>query len=309
MKQEVSRLLGGGSTTLDMSDISIFRDILFIELRRNILKRSYNYIFNLGLVMLLILALAACSLESVNPNRNNETQGVSSPEHSGRTPEETGSSTANDPIETADEVTDETASPISSMPEEPKGSTSIKIRAVGDIMMHSPQIPAGQKEDGTFDFRYFFEEVKPYLEDSDITIGNFECTIGDGSIGYSGYPLFRSPGELAEALKYAGFDILTTANNHSFDGREFGVGYTLDQLDANGILHTGTARSMEERNDILIIEEKGVKVAVVAYTYGTNGMEAAISADKLPYMVNYIDKDMISRDVAQAKEAGADLII
>lgn len=271
-------------------------------------NRRVKKIFIISIAILLITWLTACSLISKWDGYENPTAGQESQK------EDTESQAQGDPgEEQTDNLDNHTEkpeeTPLPAETEKPKGNTSIRIRAVGDIMMHSPQIPAGKKDDGTYDFRYFFEEVKPYLEDADITIGNLETTIGDGSIEYSGYPLFRTPKELVEALKYAGFDVLSTANNHSFDGREFGVVYTLEQLDAYGMLHTGTARSMEERNSVLIIEENEIKTAILAYTYGTNGMEVTISDDKLPYMVNYIDKEKICEDISRGKKAGADVII
>ncbi len=194
-------------------------------------------------------------------------------------------------------------------PPGPTGTTSVRIRAVGDIMMHGPQITAGKQPDGSYDFKHFFEEVKPYLEEADITLGNLETTINTDARGYGGYPLFRSPEALLEALVYAGFNVITTANNHSFDGREFGVVHTLDKLDEYGLRHTGTARSQEERDRILLLEENDIKIAVLAYTYGTNGMEVTISKENLPFMVNYIDFDHIERDITRAREAGAEIII
>jgi len=199
---------------------------------------------------------------------------------------------------------------ISEEPPKPTGKTRLTIRAVGDIMTHGPQIESAKQADGSYDFNPVFEKIKPFLENADITIGNFETTVSTPEKGYSGYPRFRSPAALLEALKEAGFDVLTTANNHSFDGTEFGVTYTLDKMDEYGILHTGTARTPEERDEILILEKNDIKVAILAYTYGTNGMEAAIDEDKLPYMVNYLhDMARIKKDIRRARESGAEVII
>jgi len=189
------------------------------------------------------------------------------------------------------------------------GKTAVKIRAVGDIMMHGPQVEAGLKDDGTYDFDHFFEHIRPYLENADITIGNLETTISNDEKGYGGYPMFRTPEAILDALAKAGFDIITTANNHSFDGREFGVVNTLDKLDEYGFLHTGTARTEEERDNVLIVEKNDIRIAILAYTYGTNGMEVTIPDEKLPYMVNYIDEALIREDIGRAREAGAEIII
>lgn len=207
--------------------------------------------------------------------------------------------------------TDEPEDPVNTpeVPVLPSGTTSISLRAVGDIMMHGPQITAGLQEDGSYDFKHFFDDIKPYLEGADIVMGNLETTVSNDEKGYGGYPLFRTPESMLEALVHAGFQVITTANNHSFDGREFGVTNTLDKLDEYGLLHTGTARTSDERDQVLIVEKNDIKVGILAYTYGTNGMEATISKEKLPFMVNNIDRDRIKEDVNRARDAGAEILI
>ena len=194
--------------------------------------------------------------------------------------------------------------------EKPTGTTSLKISVVGDIMVHMHQLKAAKQSDGSYDFTEVFEDIRPYLEEADIAMGNLETTISTDEIGYYAYPRFRSPESLISALKGAGFDVITTANNHSLDGVEFGVINTLDKLDEYGLLHTGTARSPEERDRVLIVDKNDIKVAILAYTYGTNGMEGAIDKDKLSYMVNYLnDMSKIEKDIQRAKEEGAEFII
>ncbi len=145
---------------------------------------------------------------------------------------------------------------------------------------------------------------------ADIALGNLETTISTREKGYFGFPLFRSPEEVLEALKYAGFDVITTANNHSLDGREFGLEHTLDKLDEYRLLHTGTARNPEERDRVLIIDRNDIKIAILAYTYGTNGMEAAVDQQRLEYMVNYFhDFDEVAQDIQRAREQGAEVVI
>ena len=191
----------------------------------------------------------------------------------------------------------------------PSGTTSILLRAVGDIMMHMPMVRAGLQADGSYDFNHFFEDIRPYLEGADIVTGNLETTISNEEKGYGGYPMFRTPAALLPALKNAGFNVLTTANNHTFDGKKFGVIHTLDKLEEYGLLHTGSARNQEERDRILIVEKNGIKAGILAYTYGTNGMEATIPDADLPFMVNNIDEDRIRGDVGRAREEGAEVLI
>jgi poly-gamma-glutamate capsule biosynthesis protein CapA/YwtB (metallophosphatase superfamily) len=185
----------------------------------------------------------------------------------------------------------------------------ISLAAVGDIIMHTPVVDAAKKQDGTYDFVKLFNEIKPYIEKADISICNFETTIGKP---YSGYPRFRSPEGIADTLKHIGFDVFTTANNHCFDFYEQGLINTVKEIRKRGIGQTGTYISKDDRekNGILFIEAKGIKLAIIAYTYGCNGLEDSVSQVKLDYMVNLIaNEKAIESDIKKAKENGADLII
>ncbi|MGI6607178.1 MAG: CapA family protein [Peptococcia bacterium] len=197
-------------------------------------------------------------------------------------------------------------SPLSSPPPPPP-EKNIMISAVGDIMMHNSQIAAGYQPDtGAYDFSSYFRLVKPHLEKAHFVIGNLETTLGTNPAHYGGYPRFNSPAVLAENLKDAGFHLLTTANNHALDRGITGLRNTLQILDEAGLLHTGTARSQEEKETILITEIENVKTAILAYTYGTNGLQPP--ADH-PFAVNYLDEDEITENIKKAREAGAQLIV
>ena len=136
--------------------------------------------------------------------------------------------------------------------------------------------------------------------------GNLETTFaGESNRGYSGYPEFNTPSELGEALKNIGLDVLSTANNHSMDRREKGIIATLDALDEIGIAHTGTYRSEEERDEVLVKEVNGIKIAFISFTYGTNGIPIPSGKE---YLVNLIDEDLILEQINLAKEQNVDLI-
>lgn len=195
-------------------------------------------------------------------------------------------------------------------PARPTGKTMLRISAVGDIMMHLPQVESAALSDGGFNFKPVFEHIKSYIESADLALGNIETTISTPEKGFYGYPRFRSPKEVIEALKYAGFDVITTSNNHILDGFEFGLEHTLNTLDDFDLMHTGASRTPEERESLLIIDKNGIKVAVLAYTYGTNGMEAAVNKDRLQYMVIYLhETERILNDVKRARELGAEIVI
>lgn len=185
--------------------------------------------------------------------------------------------------------------------------TEIVLAAAGDVMMHNTQIAAGyDRSAGEYDFSHFFRDISPYLQAADVAVANLETTLAGEDKKYTGYPMFNSPDNLAAALREAGFDVLTTANNHSLDRYEYGVRRTLDTLDAHGLAHTGTFRSPEDRDAVLMVETEGIKLAFLAYTYGTNGIP--LPADK-PYLVNLTDEALMLSDTARAREAGADIVI
>ena len=117
--------------------------------------------------------------------------------------------------------------------------------------------------------------------------------------------MFNTPSELGVALKNMGLDILSTANNHSMDRFEKGIISTLDALDEIGIEHTGTYRSEEERDTILIKEVNGIKIAFLSFTYGTNGIQIPSGKE---YLVNLIDEELILNQINLAKEQDVDLI-
>jgi poly-gamma-glutamate synthesis protein (capsule biosynthesis protein) len=117
--------------------------------------------------------------------------------------------------------------------------------------------------------------------------------------------MFNSPAELGHTLKDVGFTAVSTANNHSLDRKESGILQTIKHLDEAGLLHTGTFASPEERDEPLLLKKDGFTLALLSYTYGTNGIAIP---DGKPYMINLIDPELIKEDIARAREKGADLV-
>lgn len=190
-------------------------------------------------------------------------------------------------------------------PKEPEPIT-IHMSAFGDTMCHLTNIKnAYDSSKKDYDFTNVFKNISPYIKNADITIGNLETTFAGQSRGYTGYPTFNAPEALGENLKDLGVDVLTTANNHCMDKGNSGLVSTLDFLDKYEISHTGTARSVEEQNTVLVKDVNGIKIAFLSFTYGTNGI--AIPKDK-PYSVNLIDKELIKKQLNDAKELNVDVI-
>lgn len=185
-----------------------------------------------------------------------------------------------------------------------KEDINIKMTVIGDIMCHNSQYKDAYNG-STYDFSYVFDDIKNYISSADIAVGNLETTFAGKERGYSNYPRFNSPEQLAYNLKDMGIDVLCTANNHSMDTNYSGVVSTLDFLDDAGISHMGTSRTAEEQNQILVKDVNGIKIAFLAFTYGTNGIPVP-SANS--YCVNLIDKDLILKQLELAKAQEPDLI-
>lgn len=182
----------------------------------------------------------------------------------------------------------------------------ITLMAVGDIMVHQEQLDAAwNPASKAYDFLPFFTNVVPLFREADWVIGNLETTLSGSAARYTGYPMFNSPESLGKTLKEVGFTAVSTANNHSLDRKEPGVRKTIEHLDQAGLLHTGTFASPEERDEPLLLSKDGFTLALLSYSYGTNGI--AIPEGK-PYLVNLIKPELIKADIARARERGADLV-
>jgi len=187
----------------------------------------------------------------------------------------------------------------------------ITIAAVGDILMWERQIAAARVGRNRYSFDAMFAHLTPYLHRADLTIGNLETPLAGRERRYQigtarrGFPRFNCPDELAATLKRTGFNVLTTANNHCLDRGVKGLTRTLDVLDRHEIAHTGTFRTQEESKRHLILEKNGIKVGIVAYTYGTNKQSVPIS---LHWMVNMIDTNKMMQDIAALRPL-VDLVV
>lgn len=200
-------------------------------------------------------------------------------------------------IKGADGATDSTNA------EERADTATITLLFAGDMMQHAGQIKAAAVAGG-YDYSDCFAQVKDQIEAADLAIANLEVTLGGAP--YRGYPQFCAPDEFAQAIKDAGFDILTTSNNHCCDTGSRGLGRTLTVLDSLDIPSLGTYRNAEDRAKRypLLVEKNGFRLALLAYTYGTNGLPVPA-----PYVVNLIDTVQMAQDIASAKAMKPDAII
>jgi poly-gamma-glutamate synthesis protein (capsule biosynthesis protein) len=181
----------------------------------------------------------------------------------------------------------------------------ISLLFLGDIMGHDEQIwSAENRETHTYNYDDVFQYIKDEISEADLAIANFELTLG--SPPYKGYPSFSSPAALAVACKNAGIDIFVVANNHSADRGNKGILNTIYRLDSLGIPHTGTFTDPAARDTLypMIIEKNGFSLALLNYTYATNGINVSP-----PVIVNMLDKSIVSADIEKAKSKNPDAII
>jgi poly-gamma-glutamate capsule biosynthesis protein CapA/YwtB (metallophosphatase superfamily) len=186
-------------------------------------------------------------------------------------------------------------------------NSQIRVMCVGDIMTHLPLVQAAKiKNVKRYDFSSSFEMVSPLLKQADIVIGNLETVLAGDKYKLTGYPSFNGPQVLAFNLKNAGFTVLTTANNHSFDKSIAGVKNTLHFLDSAGLMHTGTysdtGASVER---CLILTVKSCKIGIFSYTYGINGT----LSKKSQKFINIIDTVTIAKDLEYIRSKNVSIII
>jgi poly-gamma-glutamate synthesis protein (capsule biosynthesis protein) len=184
-----------------------------------------------------------------------------------------------------------------------KDSVTIKMIFAGDLMGHMPWINSGLKNgDYHYDTAYTF--IKPYIEKADYAILNLETTLNGPP--YKGYPMFASPDALARDAKKAGFDFMALANNHCADRGNSGICRTNHVLDSLKIPHTGSFNdtAMFLKNYPPVVDIKGIKIAILNYTYSTNGIPVYG-----PNYVNIIDSVSIMDGITKAKAKKPDLII
>ncbi len=188
--------------------------------------------------------------------------------------------------------------------QEPKND-QLSLLFIGDIMGHGPQIKAALNDSSkTYSYQDMFKHIKEEVSDADFTIANLEVTLAGKP--YQGYPQFSSPDALALACKSNGIDAFVMANNHSCDRGGDGIKRSIDVVDKLNLLHTGTFKNNKDRDslNLLILTKNNIKVGILNYTYGTNGLPFPN-----PTYVNLIDTALMAKDILAAKKTDIDKLI
>lgn len=181
-------------------------------------------------------------------------------------------------------------------PKEEKGSSSFTFAGVGDNLIH--QAIFSQYEMGVtdYDFKEDYALMKPYIEAADLSFINQETICAGEEFGLSHYPQFNGPTQILDAVANTGFDWLAASSNHSLDKGSDALLAELNYLHENypDISVTGAYRSEEESNQYIVREVNGIKVGLLGYTYGLNGIPLP---EDMPWLVELINEDQIQKDM------------
>jgi poly-gamma-glutamate capsule biosynthesis protein CapA/YwtB (metallophosphatase superfamily) len=195
----------------------------------------------------------------------------------------------------------------SDRPAEPDEAATLDMVCVGDVIGHMPLVDSGLAPDGTRSYDHLFAQVRPDIEAADVAVVNQETPLGGEGLGLSGYPLFNSPQELGDAEVAAGFDVVTCATNHAVDKGAQGIANELafwrTRHPETKVL--GIADSQASYDQICVVEKDGLKVALLNYAYGLNGL--SMPADN-PYAVHLLDEGQVAADLARARQM-ADMVV
>lgn len=180
----------------------------------------------------------------------------------------------------------------------------VNIAGIGDILIHDTVFFDAATDDG-FDFKPMLAPVKDILVKPDILLANQETILGGLELGLSGYPTFNSPQEVGEALMDAGVDIVSNANNHTLDKGEKGIQTSLSYLSEVGLPYVGSFKDSEDKQRLRVLNQNGIKIAYLSYTYGTNGIPVPEGKD---FLVNLIEKEAMKAEIHRAKEV-SDVVV
>lgn len=187
------------------------------------------------------------------------------------------------------------------------GASDVTLLAAGDVVVHGPVWKSGLRGDGSYNFDHLFAHVKSETQAADVALISQETILGGTGLGLSGYPCFNGPQELGDAEVNAGYDVIVKASNHALDKGAAGIAAELSfwRTKHPAIAVVGIADSEESYNKIYVYQQGGLKVAMLSYTYGTNGIALPSSN---PYATHYLDDDQVTSDVRRAQKL-ADLVV
>lgn len=191
---------------------------------------------------------------------------------------------------------------------------TVSIVMGGDLLWHNTvwaSAAADHARTGagdTYDFDPMFAWLRPVVAAADVAICQEEVPFAAPGEPLRSYPVFAAPPQIAPWIASMGWDACTTASNHSLDGGTSGIDETADLLEDAGVAHVGTFRSLDERRrPVILTTDQGVRVGIVAATYGLNGFVLPAGHE---YAVSQLDDaDDLLGQAHRARQAGADVVV
>ena len=249
------------------------------------MKKKRNYV----IVLIFTLLLCGCGKSTIKETGDNSA-GTENPVTQETTVQEN----------QAEESTEPDSEVVQEVMAEPEPQ-ELSLIMVGDVLLHDRVEESAQQEDGSYDFTALFSNTGEMISTADLAIVNQEVIIGGEELGISGYPAFNAPYAIGDALAAAGFDIICHGTNHALDKGKNGLLNCIQFWRTNypqiGIL--GIHDSQEDRDSLYIYEKNGIRVAVLNYTYGTNGISLPAG---MPYAVDLLEEEQVVEDIRRAEE-------
>lgn len=249
------------------------------------MKKKRNYVT----VLIFTLLLCGCGKSTIKETGDNSA-GIENPVTQETTVQEN----------QAEESTEPDSEVVQEVMAEPEPQ-ELSLIMVGDVLLHDRVEESAQQEDGSYDFTALFSNTGEMISAADLAIVNQEVIIGGEGLGISGYPAFNAPYAIGDALAAAGFDIICHGTNHALDKGKTGLLNCIQFWRTNypqiGIL--GIHDSQEDRDSLYIYEKNGIRVAVLNYTYGTNGISLPAG---MPYAVDLLEEEQVVEDIRRAEE-------
>lgn len=190
-------------------------------------------------------------------------------------------------------------------------SKTAKIMFVGDITCFAKQFEEAKENDG-YDFYYEFEQVQPIFAQSDLTVGNLETMIvpeapyrTEKLVSEQNFHC-NAPLEFLDAIRKAGIDVLTNANNHDMDTGAVGIGETIDHIEQFGFIQTGTFKSDKKRYELINVA--GFKVAIVAFATEHNNKGCNLTPEGREFLLCDYSPAKARTIIEQARSDGAELV-
>ena len=203
-------------------------------------------------------------------------------------------------VTAVDEVLAESKNKVSSAAKTNSKEGELDLVMAGDVLLHLRIAYWSDNGKGGYDFNPIFKTIKPLIEKADLAIVNQETILGGKELKVTGYPTFNGPYELGDALVNAGFDVVLHSNNHALDRGKQGIYNCLNFWKKYPKIKTvGINTSEAQKKKLCIYEKNGIKVAILNYTYGTNGIPLP---KDMPYAVNYLNKKEVISDIKRAEK-------